>query len=50
MKARLKRFLIKMQTYGSETEWIDYNKVIMSYLTAIKADPYFVNTTNANMY
>ncbi len=46
MKTRLKRFLIKMQTYGSETEWTDYNKTVTSYLSAIKADPYFVDTNS----
>ena len=48
MKTRLKRFLMNMQNYGSETEWVDYNKIITSYLSAIKADPYYVTTINVN--
>ena len=46
MKSRLKSFLIKMQVYGSETEWTDANKVISSYFSAIKADPHFVKIAN----
>ena len=46
MKSRLKKFLIIMQTYGSKTEWIDSNKAIGTYLTAIKADPNFDKVGN----
>ena len=35
-----------MQTYGCETEWIDSNKSIGTYLTAIKADPNFDKVGN----
>ncbi len=44
LKSRLKRFLIKMQSYGDLTEWIDSNKNISTYLASVKADPYFKET------
>ena len=31
---------MKLQTYGNENEWSDYNKSISNYLIAIKKDPY----------
>ena len=43
MKTRLKRFLLKMQSYGDQVEWIDANKSISTYLTSIKKDPHFDN-------
>ena len=43
MKSRLKRFLLKMQSYGDQVEWIDANKSISTYLTSIKKDPHFDN-------
>ncbi len=40
-KSRLKKFLLQMQSYGSETEWIIANRDIYTYLTLIKNDPYY---------
>ena len=40
LKTRLKRFLLEMQSYGSENEWFEFNKSISNYLIAIKSDPY----------
>ena len=43
-KNRLKKFLIKMQSHGSEIEWSDFNFDIEKYLVNIRHDPYFVDS------
>ena len=40
LKSRLKRFFIKMQTYGDENEWHVLNRSITEFLTIVKSDPY----------
>jgi len=40
LKSRLKRFFIKMQTYGDENEWHKLNHNLNEFLTTVKSDPY----------
>ena len=40
LKSRLKRFFIKMQTYGDENEWHKLNHNVNEFLTTVKSDPY----------
>ena len=51
-KNRFKKFLIKMQFYGSDTEWSDVNFDVEKYLVSIRHDPYFIDsmhtTTSVN--
>ena len=39
-----KKFLIKMQSHGSEIEWSDFNFDIEKYSVNIRHDPYFVDS------
>ena len=43
-KNRRKKFLIKMQSHGSEVEWSDFNFDAEKYLVNIRYDPYFVDS------
>ena len=43
-KSRFKKFLIKMQSYGSVTEWSDVNFDVEKYLVSIRHDPYFIDS------
>ena len=43
-KSRFKKFLIKMQSYGSDTEWSDVNFDVEKYLVNIRHDPYFIDS------
>ena len=43
-KNRFKKFLIKMQSYGSDTEWSDVNFDVEKYLVSIRHDPYFIDS------
>ena len=43
-KNRCKKFLIKMQSHGSEVEWSDFNFDVEKYLVNIRHDPYFVDS------
>ena len=43
-KNRCKKFLIKMQSHGSDIEWSDFNFDIEKYLANIRHDPYFVDS------
>ena len=45
MKSRLKSFLLKLQAYGDNHDWIEANKHVDQYLTSAKADPYLVHLT-----
>ena len=42
-KSCFKKFLIKMQSYGSDTEWFDVNFDVEKYLVSIRHDPYFID-------
>ena len=39
-KSRLKDLFIKVQSYGDDIEWLNANKSLELYLSAIKFDPY----------
>ena len=39
-KKHLKHFLLKLQIYGNDNEWIECNRDLGKYLGAIKHDPY----------
>ena len=43
-KKRCKKYLIKMQSHGSEIEWSDFNFDIKKYFVSIKHNPYFVDS------
>ena len=45
-KSRLKKLLLKAQSYGDEIEWIPQNKSLEMYLTAVKHDPYSSNSNS----
>ena len=40
LKLRLKRFYIKMQSYGDENEWHNLNRNLSEFLTVLKSTPY----------
>ena len=40
LKNRLKKFLLNMQVYGDEIEWIKANRSLETYLVTSKSDPY----------
>ena len=43
-KNRFKKLLIKMQSYGSDTEWSDVNFDVEKYLVSIRHDPYSIDS------
>ena len=44
IKIVAKKFLIKMQSHGSEVKWSDFNFDVEKYLVNIRHDPYFVQS------
>ena len=55
-KNRFKKFLIKMQSYGFDTEWSDVNFDVEKYLVNHRHDSYFIDsmrttyTTSVNTF
>ena len=46
-KNHFKKFLIKMQSYGSDTEWSDVYFDVEKYLVSIRHDLYFIDSMHA---